>query len=848
MATESKVILQAETGEAIKNVAQLRETIKAYKEALNDTDATAEENIQTANALAQAQAMLRDVMHSSTEASVKNAMEVDTMTASYNTLVHSMSELTKAWRASTDEVERAQLGEKINQINSQLKSLDATRGNFQRNVGNYGNQLGQAFTQAGGIIGGPFQKAVMSGNMALKAMSANPIVMIVGVLINLFSRLIDSLKSSEETMNSVNSAMSVFSGISDAVTKVLQGLGKALAWVVEGLSSFVNFLVGSNEAMKEHQRIAEAEIELQKRQREATIKNAEAERDIAQLKAQAAERDKLTSEERLALLEKAAQKEREIAQRAYEDAKLAYEIQKAKNSLTESSTEEKNKEAEAYAAMVKAETAYYTKVKEVNSQMSETRKKMAEEAKKALKEERDAVKAQIQVERDLIKQKIELSEKGSVERLALEKEALNKEYIIAVADAKAKITDKTTLNETLKNLTLKLHRDEQALEREHQKTLESIRTKGLMNIANSYVQGTREYLEAMRDVRKAELDGIVKEEGETMEDFNARRLQAQKNYYDAIVALNNKSAKEATQPLEEAYAKSARTTADTLAYQKQMAEANVRIIETLGKQASETQAEYEIRLANARHESAVATEAYLDYEDSLVKKSFEDKMLTLEEGSTSYLATALELRKYELDTLHQMEEESDEEFYTRKLQLEKNYTDAKKALAAKQIELAQNAASSVSSILGSLADIYEDDTDASEAELRKAKNLRIAGATIDMLSGVVTAFSNAMSLGPVKGPIMAAVNSAAVIAAGTANINKIKSQSTSKNSGSSSSTSAQVSAPQVTANIPEVRNITSASEEERLNYMAYDQKVYILSSDLEANENDRKVQIQESSF
>ena len=66
MTTESKIILNAETGQSVKNVKELQDAIKGYKEALMDENATAEQNKETAAALAQAQGVLRDVMNSST--------------------------------------------------------------------------------------------------------------------------------------------------------------------------------------------------------------------------------------------------------------------------------------------------------------------------------------------------------------------------------------------------------------------------------------------------------------------------------------------------------------------------------------------------------------------------------------------------------------------------------------------------------------------------------------------------------------------------------------------------------------------------------------------------------------
>ena len=847
--TETKIILNAETGQAVKNVRELQDTIKAYKQALADENATAEENRATAAKLAEAQGVLRDVMNSSNLTLEEARKGINTANMSYNDLVHTMADLTKVWRSTTDEVARAQIGSQINQINNKLKELDATKGTFQRNVGNYGNQLGQAFTQVGSIVGGPFQKAVMAGNNALKVMSANPIMLILTAIVTILQKVIDALKSSEENANAMNTAMAAFAPIGDAVTKILQAIGSAVAWVVSGLSKLVSAIIGTTEAMAERQRIAEMEIELTKRQRENIIKNAEAERDAARLKAEAAEKDKLTSEERLALLEESAKKENEIAQRAYEDAKLAYEIQKAKNALTASSAEEKQKEAEAYAAMVKAETDYYKKIKETASQMAETRKKMADDAKKAAKERQDALRAQVQAEKDLIEQEIELAVKGSEEELRLKKEKLKKDLILAQGDARTKIKDKTILAQTLANLQTKYNRNEQKLEREHQKTLQSIRIQGLKNIANRYAEGTLEYLKAMADVRKQEMADVQREEGETMESYHARRLASQKAYYDAISALNKEKVRESTLNLELAYAQGVQSTENALAFEMQMAEARAEAIEKLGKQVGETEADYLIRLAQARNEAAQATDNYINYTEEQERLHLENRMNTLQEGSLEYLSAAIDLKAFELDTLHKMEEESDEEFYARKIAAEKAYIESKKALTSQQIALAQQSVSAVSGILGSLADIYESDTDATEAELKKAKNMRIAGATIDMLSGVVTAISTAMQLGPIAGPIMGAINSAAVIAAGVANITKIKQQSTSKNASSSQTpTTAQVSAPVIGSEMQAVRNVTSASEEDRLNQMASDQRVVLVMSDLEVKQAQKRVQVAESSF
>ena len=134
-----------------------------------------------------------------------------------------------------------------------------------------------------------------------------------------------------------------------------------------------------------------------------------------------------------------------------------------------------------------------------------------------------------------------------------------------------------------------------------------------------------------------------------------------------------------------------------------------------------------------------------------------------------------------------------------------------------------------------------------EESRKSAEALRIASATIEMLNGVVTAISQAQQLGPIAGPIMAAINSAAVIAAGTANIAKIRSTQVSTNGGSTTSP-ASVQAPSVTPQVQQVRTLTSATEEDRLNQMAGEQRVYILASDIEASQNARKTRVAEATF
>lgn len=165
-------------------------------------------------------------------------------------------------------------------------------------------------------------------------------------------------------------------------------------------------------------------------------------------------------------------------------------------------------------------------------------------------------------------------------------------------------------------------------------------------------------------------------------------------------------------------------------------------------------------------------------------------------------------------------------------------------------KLAQAGLGAISDILGGIADAMESNGELTAREQQRVKNIRIAGAVIDILSGVTTAIARAYELGPIAGPIVGALQSAAIIATGVAQINKIKQTDVSGSSSSSGSISAPaaVQAPTISPQFNQVRNITGASEEERLNRMAGDQRVYVLESDIEAARNSRRVKVEESTF
>ena len=160
-------------------------------------------------------------------------------------------------------------------------------------------------------------------------------------------------------------------------------------------------------------------------------------------------------------------------------------------------------------------------------------------------------------------------------------------------------------------------------------------------------------------------------------------------------------------------------------------------------------------------------------------------------------------------------------------------------------------ADTVSSVLGSIADLYEDDEEAGERNAAKVKALRTASAVIDTISGAISAYMGGVKAlgGTPAGIALGIAQAATVLAAGMANIKKIQSTKVgSSGSDSSGSTAALAAAPSYSPAIAQVHQVTNRSETERLDRMASDNRVYLVYSDLEVANTRQRVRVQETEF
>lgn len=383
-------VLQVDTLKAVKSVQDLRDNIKTLRQVMNEATIGTDEYVAAQEELAAQQNALREIQRGSAASIEEVSKAAAGLGTSYAALVNQMKSLTAEYRTTEDVAQKADLAKRIKSINDQLKDMDATRGVFSRNVGDYANQMTKGFQATAGAASSVINP-VQNVTAGLTAMSSTPIVAVIGLVVNLLDRLIKSLKSNEETMAAFKVALAPVNALGTAFTKWLQGVAegfvKFIDWTVKATRAVAKFLGYINEEdealMEKHIEIAQKENELDKQRRETDKANAKSAAEAANLRAKAAEKDKYTAEERLAFINKAADEEEKIAQRNKDLAQQEYNALKEKADLAQNSKEENDALAAAEIKVMEAETAYMNKLRELNAQRAEAINQMNAQAKAA---------------------------------------------------------------------------------------------------------------------------------------------------------------------------------------------------------------------------------------------------------------------------------------------------------------------------------------------------------------------------------------------------------------------------------------------------------------------------------
>lgn len=453
-------VLQVDTLKAVKSVQDLRDNIKTLRQVMNEATIGTDEYVAAQEELAAQQNALREIQRGSAASIEEVSKAAAGLGTSYAALVNQMKSLTAEYRTTEDVAQKADLAKRIKSINDQLKDMDATRGVFSRNVGDYANQMTKGFQATAGAASSVINP-VQNVTAGLTAMSSTPVVAVIGLVVNLLDRLIKSLKSNEETMAAFKVALAPVNALGTAFTKWLQGVAegfvKFIDWTVKAtraVAKFLGYISEEDEAlMEKHIEIAQKENELDKQRRETDKANAKSAAEAANLRAKAAEKDKYTAEERLEFINKAADEEAKIAQRNKDLAQQEYNALKEKADLAQNSKEENDALAAAEIKVMEAETAYMNKLRELNAQRAEAINQMNAQAKAAA-DAAEKIRALADLSLDIdvsglddieeINEKIILPEDQWAERAKLMQENIDREVEMQIKKNMLLIEDEQT--------------------------------------------------------------------------------------------------------------------------------------------------------------------------------------------------------------------------------------------------------------------------------------------------------------------------------------------------------------------------------------------------------------------
>ncbi len=447
--------------DTLKQIVTLKDQVKALKTQQSElTGSTEQEKEQYEKLTVQIKAVNSQIStHQKTLTSTIKKQNATTNSVSAMRL--KVAELKKEWAnldMDKDAEKFAATTKELSEMTEKLKEAEASVGVYSRNVGNYGDAMtgllpigGQyvqvlksvqtASVAAGGGVKG--LTALIWGSVkAAAAFIATPIgltIAAIGLAVkgatSYFSKMNEIVEQSEELTNKYNSASIEAQAAEIERTKTLQrqaegfvenkaatenwwasfkkvfsqaealrtGGAEALDAEVESQEAYTKRVEETAAALKELIPREQAYVE---ERRKFVKQEADIETKIAELREKSKNVQDYTNEERKAFIVEAKNLNEQLGTQEAALAKEEYEIYSKRISLTKSTTEELNKEAELYANMVNVGKKVADSNRSIQRTITETTNAIAAETKA----QQDLIKAREAEAKALAKQQTAYSQ------------------------------------------------------------------------------------------------------------------------------------------------------------------------------------------------------------------------------------------------------------------------------------------------------------------------------------------------------------------------------------------------------------------------------------------------------
>ena len=760
------------------------------------------------------------------------------MRAQLSDLTKIYDNLSEAERQSSKGLE---LQSNINDLTSQLKTLEEETGRFQRNVGNYPEQITAiipGISQLDGVLGKlglSFSGLATSGTKAFsqigdsfktlgKAFLSNPVGIVLTGLVLVVTKLVDAFKKNDDALTELQKAFTVFSPILEGINFLFDKLAEGIAFVIGGMADLgkavLSLIPGYEKSQKAAEGLVQAQDDLEEAERKYTVNSARRNKEIARLRDEAAENPDVTK--RMKALKEAQRLEEENLK---EELKIAQERVRIREEQArkekDTSDETKNEIAKMRADMLKAEQTYYEGHRKLQKEYNRYQK----EAISGLSKERQEIYKNIDAQLEEAKAK-----KANLE-------ATMRMYAATTHDTSSfiyKTMEKglAHLNAEIDPLQKKI--DAMLKEAENtQKKADKV-SKSTKNNGDELKKNLEKLNEELLNDNERVLNQLKKdydEDVKTLQDALKKKLISENEYYDKLQQREIQ--------YNDAVVKQNEQMANTLS-QNRISEGESQINEkydngeSLEKQLLDLEyddyADYQLR------KQQLAEETNQKILDNEIKKSQE--MITLwqqelsnwegSEEEKAKLQAKIDAEQAKLDKNLVKKQEAT-------MEAQNKVTEKNEKKKEKIRDLGNKALSQGLSTATALAG------DNAEAQ----KGIQVADAIINTISGAVGAFQGITKDTGGWGIALATATAAMVTAAGMANVKEIIDTKIpgGDGSGSAASTAPSINASSVASLTDSTQAVNTVIGDETIQAMS-DQRVYVVESDITSTQ--KKVEVAEN--
>lgn len=577
-------------------------------------------------------------------------------------------------KAERDSAKGKELQDKINAVTKELKGAEEATGRFNRNVGNYENAIKSVFGNNQLVAGiQAVRNGVIGVSKAFDLLKSHPVIAVISVITALFLKLANSAKNNEEQYVKLQQVLAPLKMAMDGITRVVESIVDVFlsaAQAVTGLvGAFLDF-IGVGDSINQN---SKDYIELEKQKLDLANKERSDLVENAKLSMEASD-----------LRAKSAQKDKYSAEERIqflneaidkEKAMADNELEQAKQRLeiAKKEAERTKNSKEVNDELAQAEANLYNVQKEYNTKIRELYSQRSEAQTKLNQEEEQRLQlVQERSDKELAAMRALRDSENALIKDSFEKQKadINASYDDQIADLKKRM-------ETEENLTTEAKAAMSA-------TIANLEKQRDAELAEVNEESIREKLEQEADYIRQKLE--LATEGDYQEyDLKAKLLKKEME-----IELSNTELTAEQKKLIEAR------------YQKKLDEMTS---EHERKKQEKAMKAFELELSNRLAEAKIAGEDELQVE--------------------------LENAKKRLDSLQQLEGESDAEFKARQLEAQQEYLDAQQAIADREVEIQRTKYEAIEQITGALSGLFEELGESNKTFTILSKTLALAEIAIN---------------------------------------------------------------------------------------------------------------------